>query len=177
MASSGYVYVKAPPGHPNVNGDGYICEHILVAENILGRLLNGEEVVHHINKKRNDNKPSNLMVFASHRDHALYHSGGNATVINGVWHTEPLHGKCKYCGADFIRDPSWKKFCCKECSDNYFKSKKIISDTDIQQIIQDLKETDGNFSFVSKKYNVSDNAIRHRLKYLGLPYHSSDYKK
>lgn len=176
MASSGYVYVKAPPGHPNVNGDGYICEHILVAENTLGRLLKADEVVHHINKKRNDNNPSNLMVFASQRDHALYHKGGDAQLIDGVWHTEPLHGKCLYCGVDYIREPKWKKFCCKQCSDNYFKRRKIISDDDLLEIIQVLNDTNGNFLSVSKKYNVSDNAIRHRLKRLGLPYHSRDYK-
>lgn len=120
MASSGYVYVKAPPNHPNVNSDGYICEHILVAENILGRLLKEEEVVHHINKRRDDNNPSNLMVFATQRDHALYHSGGVAKKIDGVWHTESLHGTCKYCGNDFLREPVWKKFCCEECRKKHF---------------------------------------------------------
>lgn len=48
-------------------------EHRVVAEQMLGRALRKGEVVHHINRDRRDNRPENLMVFASQAEHARWH--------------------------------------------------------------------------------------------------------
>lgn len=51
-------------------------EHRIVAETILKRTLKKKEVVHHVNGIKTDNRPENLWVFPSPRDHARYHWNG-----------------------------------------------------------------------------------------------------
>lgn len=55
----GYVTVKAH-GHPSANKLGYIREHRLVMEEMIGRQLEPHERVHHKNGDRGDNRPENL---------------------------------------------------------------------------------------------------------------------
>jgi hypothetical protein len=46
--------------HPRAGQNGYVFEHILVMEDILGRHLVAGETVHHLNGPRDDNRPENL---------------------------------------------------------------------------------------------------------------------
>jgi HNH endonuclease len=52
------------PGHPRPGRDHYVFEHILVAEELLGRFLIEGETVHHRNGVRDDNRPENLELWA-----------------------------------------------------------------------------------------------------------------
>jgi len=49
-------------------------EHRLVMEKKLDRHLTEEEVVHHKNGIRNDNRPSNLELFKNVGEHTAFHA-------------------------------------------------------------------------------------------------------
>lgn len=61
---SGYVLIHMPT-NPMAGGDGYVLEHRLVMEAVLGRPLVKGESVHHKNGKRDDNRPENLEVWVT----------------------------------------------------------------------------------------------------------------
>lgn len=65
---SGYVLVLSP-NHPSRNRAGYVREHRLVMESVLGRYLERDEVVHHRNGIKNDNRPENLELFSTNGHH------------------------------------------------------------------------------------------------------------
>lgn len=65
---AGYVLVYRPD-HPHCNSGGYVREHRLVCERVLGRPLLPTEVVHHKNDDPADNRPENLQVYDSNADH------------------------------------------------------------------------------------------------------------
>ena len=71
----GYIKVYAPD-HPRSNGN-YIHEHILVAEETLGRSLLPEECVHHLDHDKKNNSPDNLRVM-TRSEHAKFHISGAA---------------------------------------------------------------------------------------------------
>lgn len=68
---NGYWCVKAPD-HPKSYDKGYYYEHILVAENKIGRYLRKGEVVHHIDGDRLNNNPENLEV-TTKSNHSKHH--------------------------------------------------------------------------------------------------------
>lgn len=50
----------------------YVPEHMLVAEEKLGRRLRRDEVVHHMNCIKLDNRPDNLLVMTRKAHRALH---------------------------------------------------------------------------------------------------------
>jgi len=64
----GYVLIKKPDW-PTIRSDGYILEHRWVMEKKLGRSLKKNEIVHHKNGVRNDNREENLEVMSTKGHH------------------------------------------------------------------------------------------------------------
>lgn len=68
---SGYKYVQVPQ-HPNATKKGYVGVHRLVAEKTIGRYLMPNEVAHHKNEIKTDNRRSNIQVMTKSQ-HSTYH--------------------------------------------------------------------------------------------------------
>ncbi len=69
--NNGYVSILRP-NHPGCNQHGYVYEHRLVIEKHLGRYLKPEEVVHHINEKRDDNRIENLQLMLRSKHNRMH---------------------------------------------------------------------------------------------------------
>lgn len=65
---NGYIYINSP-NHPFHTKRGYVKRSRLVMEKKLGRYLKPLERTHHINGKRNDDRPENLQLFSNHSEH------------------------------------------------------------------------------------------------------------
>lgn len=70
--TDGYVSIYFPD-HPKSSEDGYIMEHVLVMECFVGRWLADDEVVHHKNRIRHDNRIENLQLLTN-SEHARLHA-------------------------------------------------------------------------------------------------------
>lgn len=73
IGKGGYVLIWKP-NHPFANSQGYISEHRYAVEQHIGRYLKPSEVVHHINKDRQDNRIENLQLMESNSAHASLES-------------------------------------------------------------------------------------------------------
>ena len=70
----GNGYVKEyNPFHPRSDRRGLVLQHRLVMERHLNRILSPEEIVHHINRDKKDNRIENLQLFASVAEHMRHH--------------------------------------------------------------------------------------------------------
>lgn len=89
--TDGYVYILVPE-HPR-SSRNYVMEHILIAENALGKRLPIKSQVHHIDNNRSNNNNNNLIVCENDEYHKLLHIRTNALRESG----NPNHRKCTYC--------------------------------------------------------------------------------
>lgn len=69
--TDGYIEVYFPE-HPGATKDGYVMEHDLVMECVIGRRLRPDEIVHHINHQRDDNRVANLRLMTKSEHMSLH---------------------------------------------------------------------------------------------------------
>jgi len=71
---TGYGYILLyMPNHPFANNKGYVRRSRFVMEEKLRRYLIPQEVVHHINENKTDDRPENLKLFSNTGKHSKYH--------------------------------------------------------------------------------------------------------
>lgn len=61
---NGYKMIYCPD-HPRANNSGYVMEHIIIMETIIGRPILPIESIHHKNGFKDDNRPENLELWAT----------------------------------------------------------------------------------------------------------------
>ena len=79
MDLHGYVRIYEP-GHPRATRSGWIFEHRWVVEQSLGRILDRDENVHHLNHVRDDNRLENLQLL-SHSAHSKMTGDENGAAL------------------------------------------------------------------------------------------------
>lgn len=68
----GYIRVYSPTHLYSIKN--YVLEHRLIAEQFLGRFLTKEEVIHHLDENKKNNKPENLLYFKTNGEHLSFHN-------------------------------------------------------------------------------------------------------
>lgn len=131
--ASGYTLIMSKD-HPRANRDGYVMEHILVAEKAVGCYLPDGVEVHHVNGAKSDNSTKNLVICQDHQYHLLLHYRQKAILACG--NPNALHCKfCKTWGVDgFIYLKSSRSYAHRSCENSnqierYLKRKAITRGT------------------------------------------------
>lgn len=186
--ANGYVSYYNPKHH-RTSSNGMLYEHIRVAEEKLGRELNDDEVVHHINEIKSDNKKENLLIFATRGDHTAYHNGCEYwTDENGVSHAIALNRNNKRNRKNKINRNNKSNKCCicgkniappaTQCADCIRKERSLNSMKELKEKVsrEKLKFEIKNFPMteVGRIHNVTDNTIRKWCKKYKLPFRSKD---
>jgi hypothetical protein len=160
------------PSHPKAmrceNWAGYVYEHVLVAEQSLGRPLFEDEVVHHLDGDRANNRFCNLMVVHKAQHPKIEHwlSCGAPSVkakgANRMNSGKPKWKKPSYCDiCGRTLQMQQKSRCSAKC-----RSVGSLRKPPRETLEEDLRSK--SLLAVGKKYGVSDNAVRKWMRRYGL---------
>lgn len=123
--------------HPRASKHGYVLLHRLIVEKHIKRFLNSDEIVHHKNLDKKDNRIENLEVLNS-KEHGRLHGNMQGKIICEL--------KCPHCKKIFIRQKcktflqnSSKYTCCsKHCRGSFSRKQQILGlTTEIQIAISE----------------------------------------
>jgi hypothetical protein len=96
-----YLYALIP-SHPSANSNGYVLEHRVVMENHIGRPLTSNEIVHHKDGNKMNNKIDNLELMLR------------------TEHTS-MHSKLRHRTKEFC------KLLCPNCEQEFERAKRLTS--------------------------------------------------
>ena len=142
--SRGEYWFAKIPEHPKANSNGYILEHRAIMENIVGRILSYNEIVHHKNKNRKDNSHKNLLLI-QRGEHTSQHNKEK-----GVMMVELC---CPFCRKIFHRSRNQTalinksvklNFCSRTCSGKFSHLPKITQqETGVKNIVKEYRQPYG----------------------------------
>ncbi len=92
IEKNGYVIIYKPEHPAKIHGK-YVYEHRYVMEQELGRSLESQEDIHHIDGNRQNNSIDNLILFKNRSEHLKYHWRLEKEQNNnhGRWHRAQSH--------------------------------------------------------------------------------------
>lgn len=172
VIKNGYIYVYAPD-HPHADNRGYYPEHILIAEQKLGRYLYEDEEVHHLDLNRANNRRNNLIVLNSGQHKALHRWLARGAPIADTKHSlkksvrayakgEVTYSEtqlCKTCHGSIQNNSA--EYCSHKCS--MAPRRTEVSEKRMRKLMRNY-----NWSEIGRKLGVSDNGARKIAKRLGL---------
>ena len=153
---NGYVWVYQPD-HPTCfkakSNKGWIQEHRYVMEKHIGRFLTQNEVVHHRNGNKADNRIENLELF-THSSHAKEHAKERGFHLK----EEKV---CRVCG----KASSSYLGLCKDCATTLSRKIHLPPKEEFQKMIDEL-----HLEEVARRVGVSSQAVKRWIRKLGLSY-------
>ena len=149
---------------------GYVYEHIVVAEKYNEAPLRDDEIVHHLDGVRDNNRYSNLLVLTQ-TQHGRLHAWLNAGAPgierfrengeNSLKSKVVPNRFCLRC-VETLQD-NQQNFCSEICCSIHSRKVERPTKTQLEVDIQNM-----SIVKVGSKYGVSDNAIRKWMKSYGM---------
>ncbi len=129
---SGHGYLHQKTDHHPRAQDGYVPQHILIAEKALGKHLPAGAPVHHADLNRANNANNNLVICQDAAYHNLLHKRRRVLLAGGNPNLDKICAKCRGClsHANFSRDRSssdgLNNVCrkCNACIQKSYREKK-----------------------------------------------------
>lgn len=165
---NGYRLVHCPTHSRAIRAsgyNGYVYEHIEVIEKYLGRALRKDEVVHHLDGNRANNRHENLLVLTKDQ-HMKYHQWLSAVKIerlDGIGAKSVKAGQlyCSYCGRT-LQDKQVNACCSAHWN--------IVKRKARRPTLVELREHLSRMSIeaIGRSYGVCGNAVRKWCDQYGL---------
>jgi hypothetical protein len=152
------------PEHPtsmvSENWKGWIYEHIFLGEQIIGRPLRKNEVVHHLDGDRANNRIENLLVLEKSQHTKLHEwldRGAPFTEKEGVDRVNSVESKanefCKVCNSTLQRKQSM--YCSVTCRAKDAQRTERPTKEQLERLLEDH-----SYLALGRMFSVSDNAVR-----------------
>lgn len=137
--------------HPYASVDGYVMEHRVVMEKKMGRFLMSDEIIHHLNEVKHDNRISNLEVMGREEHIKLHHTGAK-------------------------RSEETRRLMSKKMKARIKNKKEHPFYKDVDDELSKLYKKGVNNTEIARRLNVTRQTVRRKILYLGLENDKNEFK-
>ena len=171
--TNGYVLIYIPTHPRAINSGsfkGYAYEHILVAENMIGRPLLAGDVVHHLDRNKLNNSPDNLLVLSGPMHSKLHGWLDKNTIIPSEAYQQRIDAGCVRCKTCQTPIEYGYVYCSDGCQHQGTIRFERPTKEALEKLVWEKPTTE-----IAKDFQVSDSAIGKLCKQLGIEKPSRGY--